>query len=286
MSILQAGTIVTLDVENESPFGWFLTDGEEEVLLHRSEMTDDFDPDEPVEVFLFQDNLGRLAATMHKPIITQDKYDWVEVVGVHEKLGVFVSIGLKKDVLVSVDDLPFMYSVRPIVGDRLYCTLVLDRNDRLFAKPATEDVMEKQFAKATKKDYNKDITGVVYRATKAGTFIITAEGYRGFVHDSERQVEPRLGQKVDGRIVDVKDDGSVNVSLLGRKQEVLQDDAEKIFAYLEQRGGSMPYGDKSLPEEIQTRFNLSKGAFKRALGKLMKEGRVYQEDNWTHIKKD
>ncbi|WP_203363331.1 S1-like domain-containing RNA-binding protein [Bacillus sp. REN10] len=286
MTNLQAGTIRTLEVKNEAPFGWFLTDGEESVLLHHSEMTDDFDMDEPVEVFLFQDHQGRLAATMKKPLITQDTYGWVEVVGVEEKLGVFVSIGITKDMLVSEDDLPFMFSVRPIVGDRLYCTLRLDRRGRLFAKPATEEVMQEQFTAASRKDFNKDITGIVYRATKAGTFIITAEGYRGFIHDSQRKVEPRLGQKVDGRIIDVKEDGSVNVSLLGRRQEVQKDDAENIYDYLVERGGSMPYSDKSFPEEIESRFGLSKGAFKRALGKLMKERRVYQEDGWTHIVKE
>ncbi|MEK4027859.1 MULTISPECIES: S1-like domain-containing RNA-binding protein [Bacillaceae] len=283
---LQAGTIVTLDVKNEAPFGWFLTDGEETVLLHHSEIQEGFDPDEPVKVFLFQDHQGRLAATMKMPMITQDTYEWVEVVGVEEKLGVFVSIGITKDILVSEDDLPFLYSVRPIVGDRLYCTLRLDKRGRLFAKPATEEVMAKQFTKASKKDFNKDITGIVYRATKVGTFIITAEGYRGFIHESQRQEEPRLGQKVDGRIIDVKEDGSVNVSLIGRKQEVQQDDAEKVYAYLLQRGGSMPYSDKSFPEEIEKRFSMSKGAFKRALGKLMKEKKVYQEEGWTYQVKE
>lgn len=286
MDNLQAGTIVTLDVKNEAPFGWFLTDGEETVLLHHSEIQEGFDPDEPVEVFLFQDHQGRLAATMTMPLITQGTYGWVEVVGAEEKLGVFVSIGITKDMLVSEDDLPFLYSVRPIVGDRLYCTLKLDRKGRLFAKPATEEVMAEQFAKATKKDFNKDITGIVYRAAKVGTFIITAEGYRGFIHESQRQVEPRLGQKVDGRIINVKEDGSVNVSLLGRRQEAQQDDAEKVYAYLLQRGGSMPYSDKSFPEEIDKRFSMSKGAFKRALGKLMKEKKVYQEDGWTYQVKE
>ncbi|WP_100332404.1 CvfB family protein [Bacillus xiapuensis] len=286
MSHLQAGTVRTLEVKNEAPFGWFLTDGEETVLLHHSQITEEFDPDEPAEVFLFQDHQGRLAATMVKPMITLGQYGWVEVVGVEEKLGVFVSIGITKDILVSEDDLPFLYSVRPIVGDRLYCTLKLDRRGRLFAKPATEEVMQEQFTKATKKDYNKDVTGIVYRAAKAGTFVITAEGYRGFVHYSQRQEEPRLGQKVDGRIIDVKEDGSVNISLLGRRHEVQKDDAEEIYEYLVHRGGSMPYGDKSFPEEIQKRFGLSKGAFKRALGKLMKEKRVYQEDGWTHIVKE
>ncbi|KKB36160.1 S1 RNA binding domain [Bacillus thermotolerans] len=286
MSDLQAGTIVTLDVKNEAPFGWFLTDGEESVLLHQSETTEAFDPDEPVEVFLYQDHQGRLAATMNMPVITQDTYGWVEVVGVKRELGVFVSIGLTKDVLVSEDDLPLIQFVWPDVGDRLYCTLKLDRKGRLFAKPATEDVMEEQFTKATRKDFNKDVIGTVYRATKAGSFAITEEGYRGFIHPSQRKDEPRLGQKVEGRVIDVKEDGSVNISLLARRQEAQVDDAEKVYRYLLQRGGAMPYSDKSFPEEIEKRFSMSKGAFKRALGKLMKEKKVYQEEGWTYQVKE
>ena len=48
----------------------------------------------------------------------------------------------------------------------------------------------------------------------------------------------------------------------------------------------MPYWDKSMPEEIQERFHMSKAAFKRALGRLMKEGKIYQEEGWTYIKKE
>ncbi|MDQ0215285.1 putative RNA-binding protein (virulence factor B family) [Oikeobacillus pervagus] len=284
MSTIQAGTVVKMQPDTEMPYGYFLTNGRDRVLLHNSEMTDDFDPDQELEVFLFQDHDGRMAATMRIPKVQIGKYDWVEVVGVNEELGVFVSIGMSKDILIYHDDLPIVEAVWPAVGDRLYCTLKLDRNGRLLGKLATEDVMSETFTKATKDDFNRNITGVVYRTLRTGTFIITAEGYRGFIHESERQKEPRLGQKVDGRIIDVKEDGSVNISLRGRKHEAQIEDSEKIYHYLESRGGSMPYSDKSLPEEIQKRFGLSKGAFKRALGKLMKEEKVYQENGWTHKK--
>ena len=90
--------------------------------------------------------------------------------------------------------------------------------------------------------------------------------------------EPRLGQDVTVRIIDVKEDGSLNGSLLPRKHERLGEDAEKIFAYLESVGGKMPFGDKSTPEEIQEMFGMSKGAFKRALGTLMKAKKIKQQE--------
>lgn len=83
----------------------------------------------------------------------------------------------------------------------------------------------------------------------------------------------------------MKDDGTINISLLPRKEEGMEDDAAVIYAYMEERGGAMPFWDKSHPEDIKERFNMSKAAFKRALGKLMKEEKVYQEEGWTYFKK-
>ncbi|MCI2253050.1 S1-like domain-containing RNA-binding protein [Domibacillus sp. PGB-M46] len=280
---LEAGTIVTLRVKNKQEYGWFLENEEEEaVLLHNSEIRDGFDPNEPIEVFLYQDHSGRLASTMDRPLITLGEYGWVEVVGEEIKHGVFVNIGISKDALVSEDDLPYKFEVRPIAGDKLYCTLKLDKNGRMFAKPATEEKIWDIAKRANKTDLNKDFTGRVYRTGKAGTWIITDDLHRAFLHPTEREDEPRVGQEVTGRIIAVHDDGSVNVSLLGRRVERQKDDAENVYDYLMSRGGQMPYWDKSLPEEIEKRFGISKGAFKRALGKLMKEGRAYQESGWTY----
>ena len=65
----------------------------------------------------------------------------------------------------------------------------------------------------------------------------------------------------------------------------MDEDAQVLYDYMESRGGVMPFWDKSYPEDIRERFNMSKAAFKRALGKLMKEGKVYQEEGWTYFKR-
>lgn len=281
---LQAGTVATLDVIREAPFGYFLTDGTDEVLLHHQDMTDDFDAEKPQTVFLFQDHQGRLTATMTIPEIQIGKYGWAEVVEVKEKLGVFVTIGISKDVLVSLDDLPAIHSLWPINGDRLYITLKIGKNGRLFGKLATENVMKEISTSATRTMFNQNIQGHAYRLLKVGTFIITDEGYIGFIHESQRRQEPRLGQKVEGRVIDVKENGIVYVSLLGRAHEEIDRDAEAILAYMDSRGGKMPFWDKSTPEDIKERFDISKAAFKRALGKLIKEDVIYQEEGWTFRK--
>ncbi len=285
MEELKAGNVVTLEAIREADFGIFLTDGKTDVLLHKSEMSSLVALGDEVEVFLYNDKQGRVAASMTIPKLQIGTFDWCEVVSLVSGLGVFIDIGLKKDILIHKDDLPKIERVWPKAGDQVYSTLKTDKNGWLYGKLATESDMEPLFQRADRSAFNKNVSGIVYRTLKSGSFVLTDEGYRGFIHESQRENEPRIGERVTGRIIDVKDDGSVNLSLLKRGYEVLDDDAERIFQYLVKRGGKMPYTDKSRPEEIMTRFGMSKAAFKRALGRLMKEGKVYQKEGWT-FKKD
>lgn len=283
MNRLMPGDMATLTVKSEVPYGFFLTNGTENVLLHESEMDSKVAVGDQVDVFLYHDKDYRLCATMKTPKVTTKTYDWVEVVDVVPKLGVFVNIGLSKDILLSADDLPALASLWPDKGDELYCSLKVDKQGRLLAKLATEDVIRELAVEAPKSAFNQNIRGRVYRVLKVGTFILSDVGYRGFIHESERKQEPRLGEVVEGRVIDVKEDGSVNISLLPRKHETIEDHAEMIYSFMAKRNGAMPYGDKSDPFDIQSRFGISKAAFKRALGRLMKEKKVYQKDGWTYF---
>jgi uncharacterized protein len=280
------GAIVTLTVARTTEFGYFLSDGEEDVLLHKNEADKEYELDEEVEVFIYNDSSGRMAATTKMPLITEGEYGWVKVVDMNPDLGVFLDIGISKDLLLGKDDLPVVRDVWPQAGDMVYSTLRVNRNGRLYAKIASEQIISEISIQATEKELNKNIQGFVYRTAKVGTWMITAEGYRGFIHESQRKEEPRLGQRIEGRIVDVKDDGTVNISLLPRKHEAQGSDADVIMEYLISRNGAMPYWDKSMPEDIEDRFKMSKGAFKRALGKLMKDGKVYQDKGWTYLKQE
>ncbi|MGE7120882.1 CvfB family protein [Peribacillus sp. NPDC046944] len=285
MQKIQAGLAVELQVERKADFGWFLTDGSEDVLLHHNEANEGtvLEIGDEVTVFIYHDKQARLTATMNIPEIQIDKYGWAEVVNVQKKLGVFVNIGLSKDILVSLDDLPNIDRLWPEVGDRLYICLKTDRNDRLFGRLTTEDTIQEITVPAPLKGVrNTTVKGNVYRLLMVGSFFVSEEGYRCFIHESERKEEPRLGEFVEGRVIDSKEDGTLNVSLFPFKQDLMEEDADIIYTYLMNRGGAMPYGDKTPPSDIQFHFGLSKGAFKRALGKLMKEGKIYQEEGWTY----
>lgn len=278
------GQVVTLTVTREAQYGYFLTDGEEDVLLHENDTEHKWQEGNEVDVFLYVDSHGRTTATTRIPSVQVGEYNWAEVVDVKDGVGVFLHIGINKDMLLGEEDLPVMKSVWPAVGDRLYITLRVNRNNRLYVKTATDPIIEEKRIAATRADFNKNIQGHIYRTAKVGSWIYTIEGYKGFIHESQRVIEPRLGEKVEGRIIDVKEDGTINVSLIPRKQDAITVDSEKIYTYLLSRNGAMPYWDKSLAEDIEERFQMSKGAFKRALGRLMKDGRIYQEEGWTYVK--
>lgn len=280
------GQVLTLTVARYAEYGYFLTNGEEDVLLHENDTELELREEDEVEVFLYTDSQGRIAATSTIPEIRVGEYGWAKVSDTKSGLGVFLDIGINKDMLLGEEDLPTKRAVWPVIDDLLYITLRVNRNNRIYVKLATDPIIDEKRVKATRTDFNKNIQGHIYRTAKVGSWIFTAEGFKGFIHESQRLEEPRLGEKVEGRIIDVKEDGTINVSLTPRKQEALGEDAEKIYSYLLSRNGAMPYWDKSMPEDIEERFGLSKGAFKRALGKLMKDGLVYQEEGWTYQKKE
>ncbi|MGY0692085.1 CvfB family protein [Virgibacillus sp. FSP13] len=284
MNTLPIGTIQTMTVLRKIDTGYVLKKNTEEALLHHNETETELEPDQEIDVFLYQDKKGQTVATTQLPSVQMDTYDWVEVVEVIPNLGAFVTVGIAKEILISKDDLPLFESAWPVVGDMLYVTLGKDRKGRLLAIPATEGVFAREWELAPDNVLNAPINGRVYHTSKEGTVIITEEGYRGFIHHTERKEEPRLGEWVNGRVIEVKADGTLNISLRPLKQHGMTEDAEAILAHLTDSNGVIPFSDKSDPEDIRGTFNISKAAFKRALGKLMKDGKIEQRNGSTYLK--
>lgn len=283
MSELQSGQVVELTVLEEQGSKWILTDGRLEIPLNSSDVQTSLEIGERIKVFLYADRRGNLQATTVIPAILQGDYGWARVIKV-TKEGAFVDIGSSREVLVKAEDLPPLQSVWPEVGDHLYLTLRTDRNGDLFGRLVTEEKVNELYEGAFEEMHNKNIKARPYRLLPVGSFLLgIEEPFRIFVHNTEMEAEPRLGQEVEVRIIAVKDDGSLNGSLLPRKHERLGKDAQAVFEYLQSVGGKMPFGDKSTPEEITEMFHMSKGAFKRALGTLMKAGKIKQQDGWTEI---
>ncbi|MFC3039598.1 S1 RNA-binding domain-containing protein [Virgibacillus xinjiangensis] len=286
MDHLQSGTIQSMAVERKIDTGYVLMQDGSEALLHHNETEQELEPGDTVDVFLYPDKKGQIIASAKLPHVVMDAYGWTEVVEVLPHLGAFVDIGTTKEILVSKDDLPLFEKVWPQPGDKLFVTLGRDKKGRLLAIPATEGVIAREVELAPEELLNQTVSGTVYHTSKEGSAILTDDDYRGFIHHTERKEEPRLGEYVEGRVIEVKTDGTLNISLRPLKQHSMGEDADEILAFMQEQDGRMAFTDKSDPEDIRGTFQISKAAFKRALGRLMKEGKIEQRDGYTYLKED
>ncbi|CDQ19590.1 hypothetical protein SAMN05192559_104182 [Halobacillus karajensis] len=278
------GTVQKATVEKKITNAFILKVGADEIVLPEEEVGKEVEQNEELQIFIYENKKGQAVATLEIPEVTKETYGWSEVVEIVPNMGVFVDIGLSdKDILVSTDHLPLLKSVWPQQGDHLFVSLELDKKGRLLAEPISEQEVIDDLEKAPKSLMNKELTARVYKATKAGTAVLTGEGFRGFIHPSERKHEPRLGETIQARVIDVKEDGSINLSLRPLKQEGMKEDAEMIYEYLQDNDGVMFLHDKSDPEDIRKTFKISKAAFKRAIGQLLKERKIIQKDGKTMI---
>ncbi|MBP2098134.1 CvfB family protein [Enterococcus rivorum] len=205
------------------------------------------------------------------------------VTGTRKDLGAFVDISLNdKDVVVSLDELPMMRELWPKKGDQLMISLKVDNKDRIWGELADEKIFKAMSKVGTEEMKNKDLSGIVYRLKMAGTYILTDDFYIGFIHPEERFQEPHLGETVNGRVIGVRPDGILNLSLKPRAHEAIGDDAAMILTFLERAADhKIAFTDKSNPEEIKQTFGISKGQFKRAIGNLLKQRKIKQEDGYT-----
>lgn len=275
-----AGNIVSLQVKNEIKDYYVLSNTALANVYVNKENNDALELNQNYQVFVYLDN-DQWYGTTRLPDVQLDVFDWADVTRIVPSLGVFVDIGIAVDILVSKDDLPVYTSVWPEVEDQLYVTLEHDKKGRLLAKPVSESDFEGTWDIAPENLLDQSIEGRIFRTDREGAVMISDQGYRGFIHHTERKHEPRLGQWVNGRVIAVKEDGTVNVSLRPRKKEARRSDADMILAYLQDNHGEMSFNDKTDPTTIYDTFKISKAAFKRALGKLMKENKVKQQENKT-----
>ena len=148
-----------------------------------------------------------------------------------------------------------------------------------------EDEMRRASKPATHVKVGQMVTGAIYNYTDAGAFLFSNERYIVFIANKEMKdnERPRVGEVVTVRVTFVRPDGRLNASLREAKEKALVTDSNRILALLASRKGRMPYSDETSPEVIRDKFQISKAAFKRALGHLMKEGRVAEKDGWTYL---
>ena len=282
---MRLGYTQTLVAVKKTDFGLFLTDIEkkddknralgDEVLLPKNQVTEDMRVGSEIEVFLYKDSEDRMIATRLVPYIKIGEIKKLRVKEVN-KIGAFLDWGLPKDLL-----LPFKEQIYDIKsGDEILVTVYIDLSDRLCA---TMDLYSRL---SLLPPYQRDdmVKGTVYQVHEQfGAYVAVDNKYSALVPKKELHRELKPGDEIEARVLEVKEDGKLDLSLRQKAYVQMDADSALILDKLKQAGGSLPYQDKSSAEEIKEEFNLSKAAFKRAIGRLYKERVIVIEKDGIRI---
>jgi len=263
------GRFVTLEIRRFGSPGAFLVqpgaapEGDT-ILLLGPEIPPGAREGDEIPVFIALDSEGRPLATTTMPALELGEVAFLTVTACTE-FGAFVDWGLPKELLV-----PFAEQTRDVkVGERHPIGLYLDNTGRLAGTMRVNQLL------AVNGDFHPGewVEGVAWRnEPEIGLFVIVERRFLGLVPMQEPHALAR-GEAARFRVTRVHPDGKIELSARGPVHEELERDAAVILEVLA-RPGLPPLGDKSPPEEIRARFGLSKKAFKRAVGTLLKAGRV------------
>ena len=277
------GDVVTLKVARVGEMGAFLDAGtgntSDDILLHKLQQTEDVREGDKVKVYLYLDPNKRLTASMKLPKMREGQLGYVKVLSVTRDGG-FVDIGAERGVFLPYSQMRGHVSPNQLVWVKLY----RDKSGRPAVTMRVEDDMVKASKPAEGVKVGDKVTGTVYNILPEGFFIFTNQRFIAFLHRSEVP-GGRLdfGQEITCRVTFIREDGRLNCSMRLQKENALVADAEEIYNFLVKRGGKMPYCDSTPLEIIKQKFGISKAAFKRALGHLMKQGKIRQDDGWTYL---
>ncbi len=279
--MLITGTVNRLIVDRKTDIGYMLKHNDDSVFLHFNEsLKKELTSGDTVDAFIYIDGKGRQAATLKMPKLTIKEPACLTVSDVLPGLGVFLDMGISKDVLLSTEDLPDNPKLWPMVGDTLWVSLKI--KGKMVAKlvtrhdiDQTEDIPLKSYVHAK-----------IQRVGQEGINALTENGVWVFIHRSMFEGSYRLGQDIDV-LVTFQSHRGYSGSLMKKKEFKIDDDATMIVEILKEQG-EIPLDSNASPEHIKAQFGLSKKAFKRAIGKLYKERKVTFVDGktiWTGDKK-
>lgn len=272
--MFRLGEIQELYVVKEVTFGIYLgetADAVEKVLLPQKEVPQGTKTGDRLAVFLYKDSKDRLIATTRTPKVKLGETAVLTVADTG-KIGAFLDWGLEKDLF-----LPYKEQTKRVAkGEECLAALYIDKSGRLCATMKVYEYLKKDSL------YQKDdqVTGRVYEISENfGVFVAVDDCYSGLIPAREAQGTYKAGDILNLRVTRVKEDGKLDLSDRAKIPKQMEEDAEAVMQVIEEFEGVLPFNDKVSPEIIKREFGLSKNAFKRAVGRLLKQGRIEITEN-------
>ncbi|GBF32078.1 S1 RNA binding domain [Desulfocucumis palustris] len=268
--MMEIGKMQILQLNRMTKTGAYLNcknaNGKDDVLLPQNEVPRGYEIGDQIEVFVYKNSEGKTMATVTKPKLTIGELGLLRVVGT-TNFGAFLDWDLQKDLL-----LPLREQVGKIEkGDLCLVGLCVNNSGKIYATMYIYDMLSTQ----SPYKQNDMVSGTVYGINKdIGIFVAVDNKYHGFIHNKELYNNFTVGDNVEARVKRVREDGKLELSLRKQAYNEIEGDALKIMDRLRLGGGILSVNDNSSPEHIKAELNMSKSAFKRAVGRLLKEGAI------------
>lgn len=268
--MIRLGEKQDLVIVKKVDFGVYLAvsfeDAAEHVLLPLKQVPADKKVGDRMEVFVYRDSDDRMIATVREPKLKLGEVAELTVAQTG-KYGAFLDWGLEKDLL-----LPFREQRGKVrQGDQVLVMLYLDKSSRLCA------TMNVYKALRTDSPYKAEdrVRGRVYELSdNFGAFVAVDNLYSALIPQKELYGSIEPGMDIEARVLRVKEDGKLDLSVREKAYLQMDQDAEKVLALLDSYEGALPFNDKAAPEVIRHETGMSKNEFKRAVGRLLKQGKV------------
>ena len=260
-----------LTVAKVVDFGVYLgekeTAGEKDtVLLPGKQVPEGTKKGDKLSVFIYKDSQDRLIATTREPKLFLGETAVLRVAQV-SRIGAFLDWGLEKDLF-----LPYKEQTKKVhEGEEILVALYIDKSSRLCATMKVYHYLQTDSPYAQ----GDTVTGLVYEISdNFGVFVAVDEKYSGLIPKQEAQGKYKPGDELTCRVTAVREDGKLTLSAKKKAYIQLHEDAESVYEIIQEFEGELPFDDKASPEIIQREFGLSKNAFKRAVGHLLKEKKI------------
>ncbi len=268
--MIRLGEWQKLVIVKKVQFGVYLAESfekaAEHVLLPAKQVPGGSDVGDKIEAFVYRDSEDRMIATVNEPKLKMGQVAELEVVQVG-KFGAFLDWGLEKDLL-----LPFREQRGKVrQGDNVLVSLYLDKSGRLCA---TMNVYENLRSDSPYREEDR-VRGRVYELSdNFGAFVAVDNLYSGLIPKRELYGSVEPGTDVEARVIRVREDGKLDLSIREKSYLQMDADAEKVLALLDSYEGALPFSDKADPEVIRHETGMSKSEFKRAVGRLLKQKKI------------
>ena len=268
--MLRLGEIQELKVVKKVDFGVYLAeaggDPEEKVLLPKSQIPADLAVGGSIKCFLYKDSKDRLIATVNTPKLTLGEVGKCKVESV-TKIGAFLEWGLEKDLFLPFHEQTFR--VKP--GDEVLVALYIDKSSRLCATMKIYHYLVKE----SPYQMEDKVEGTLYEISdNFGAFVAVDDKYSALIPKREFTKDIPVGSHISARVVEVKDDGKLTLAIREKAYMQIASDSDLVMKAIESYDGVLPFNDKASPETIRREMNMSKNEFKRAVGNLLKMGKI------------